>query len=73
MPLLRPKAERNPKSRPLRTYTVLRCPKNGNQASWCRGLCEPIEGRGLCGRDAPHVLIGRTQLAIAAYNASLNR
>ena len=34
----------------------------------CRGLCTPSpEGDGLCGRLAPHVLIGRTQAAIAEH------
>ena len=51
----------------LRLNTTLRCPQNGYQASWCRGLCLPIDGRGVCGRDAPHALgPGRTQRAIAA-------
>jgi hypothetical protein len=70
MPLLRPKAQRTPRRLPMHAQTVVRCPKNGHQVSWCRGLCEPVEGRGLCGRDAPHAMVGRTQLAIAAYNAS---
>jgi hypothetical protein len=40
---------------------------NGYQVSWCMGLCEPVEGDGLCGRPAPHLLVGRTQAAIEAY------
>ncbi len=32
--------------------------------SICRGLCEPIEGIGTCGRLAPHAMMGRTQKAI---------
>ena len=41
---------------------------NGHQAGACRGLCEPsTEGDGLCGRLAPHALIGRTQAAIIAH------
>lgn len=39
--------------------------------SICRGLCEPIEGVGTCGRLAPHAMIGRTQRAIRDYR--LNR
>jgi hypothetical protein len=35
--------------------------------SICRGLCEPIEGLGICGRLAPHAMIGRTQKAIQNY------
>ena len=32
--------------------------------SICRGLCEPIDGIGSCGRLAPHAMMGRTQRAI---------
>ena len=68
MPLLRPKL---PGRRVrLREYTVLRCPCNGHQVGWCRGLCQPVAGRGLCGRLAPHAMIGRTQAAIAHYKAT---
>ena len=48
-------------------YTNLRCPMVGNQASWCRMLCEPVADIGVCGRPAPHKMKGRTQLAIARY------
>jgi hypothetical protein len=49
-------------------HTVLRCPLNGHQVGACRGLCTPSpEGDGLCGRLAPHALIGRTQAAIAEH------
>jgi hypothetical protein len=30
-------------------------------------LCTPIDGIGLCGRQAPHGLRGRTQKAIINY------
>jgi hypothetical protein len=70
MPLLRPRDERPDFSTKLRCHTVLRCPLNGHQVGACRGLCEPSpEGDGLCGRLAPHALIGRTQAAIAAQQA----
>ena len=52
------------------SHTTIRCPMNGFQVSWCRMLCEPIGELGLCGRPAPHRLKGRTQLAIAGYNAT---
>jgi hypothetical protein len=42
----------------------------GNQASWCRMLCEPIGNLGVCGRLAPHSMKDRTQQAIAAYLAN---
>ena len=57
----------------LRAYTTLRCPFNGHQASWCRQLCEPINGRGACGRLATHGMLGRTQLAIARYQEKQSR
>jgi hypothetical protein len=63
MALLRARDVR--RSRPLPPYRYLTCAYNGHQVSWCRGLCEPIDGHGQCGRVAPHALIGRTQLAIA--------
>jgi hypothetical protein len=46
----------------------VRCPLNGHQVGACRGLCTPSpEGDGLCGRLAPHALVGRTQAAIASH------
>jgi hypothetical protein len=65
MALLRPRSERKRTS--FRSYITIRCPYNGHQVSFCRGLCEPIEGHGHCGRLAPHAMIGRTQAAIASY------
>lgn len=63
----REKAHRVPKRR-LRPYTTLTCPMAGHRVTWCRGLCQPIDGRGVCGRLAPHALgRGRTQQAIAEY------
>jgi hypothetical protein len=40
---------------------------NGHQVSWCRGLCTPTDGHGMCGRLAPHAMVGRTQAAIIRY------
>jgi len=65
MALLRPRSER--KRIAFRSYTTIECLYNGHQVSFCRGLCEPIEGHGHCGRLAPHAMIGRTQAAIASY------
>jgi len=67
MPLLKPRSE--PRRTAFRTYTVIMCPYNGHQVSFCRGLCTPYEGYGHCGRLAPHAMIGRTQAAIASYKA----
>jgi len=52
-------------------YTTLRCPMVGLQVSWCRFLCQPIEGRGLCGRRAPHGLLSRHREAIRSYNEKM--
>ena len=67
MALLRPRNER--KRIAFRSYTIIECVYNGHQVSFCRGLCEPIDGKGHCGRIAPHAMIGRHQAAIASYKA----
>ena len=59
--------ELNKAPKGLPPFRVIRCPVNGHQVSWCRGLCTPIDGVGLCGRPAPHVMVDRTQRAIASY------
>jgi hypothetical protein len=68
MALLRPRSERRTRGLPL--YTVATCPHNGHQVGWCRQLCAPVDGRGTCGRPAPHGLQGRTQRAIAEWVAA---
>jgi hypothetical protein len=46
---------------------VRRCRAGGrHQVGWCFGLCTPVNGYGLCGRQAPHALHGRTLLAMKA-------
>jgi len=60
---------RGRRSRGLRRYTTLGCPMVRNRASWCMELCQPVEGHGTCGRLATHGMMGRTQKAIARYNA----
>lgn len=40
------------------------CPRTKNRSNWCHAWCVPKDGRGDCGRLAPHGLLGRTQLAI---------
>ena len=65
MGLLKPKSER--KKGLLPEYRFLTCPMNGHQVCFCRGLCEPIDSRGMCGRYVPEGLVGRTQAAIAKY------
>jgi len=68
-PLLTPRQRRRRRRPPQ--YTVLRCPMVGHQASWCRGLCIPLDGHGVCGRPATHEMMGRTQQAIARYKAAM--
>ncbi len=48
-------------------YTSLGCPLTKSRTPWCFGLCEPVDGIGVCGRVAPHALIGRTQEAILRH------
>jgi len=67
MSLLRPRSER--KRTKFRSYVIIECPYNGYQVSFCRGLCEPIDGYGNCGRIAAHAMIGRHQAAIMSYKA----
>lgn len=61
------KTDRRRKSSGLRPYTTVLCPYNGHQVSWCHMLCEPIGETGICGRPAPHAMVGRTQAAIRAW------
>jgi len=59
------------KVRVARNFPTIRnqvgCPLTRNRSAWCYRLCAPEDGRGLCGRIAPHALRGRTDLAIESY------
>lgn len=46
------------------------CPRTKNRSNWCYRMCVPHDGRGQCGRVAPHAGMGRTQQAILAHKAS---
>jgi hypothetical protein len=59
---------KNNGKRRLPPYRTIKCPMVGHQATWCRGLCIPSDGHGICGRVAAHAMKGRTQIAIAEYN-----
>jgi len=48
-------------------YTCLGCPLTKSRTQWCYRLCVPVNGRGTCGRIAPHSLLGRTQQAILRH------
>jgi acyl-coenzyme A thioesterase PaaI-like protein len=65
-----PKRERRKvrTKRGFREYTYLGCPLTKDRTAWCFRLCVPgADGKGRCGRVAPHGLQGRTQLAIADH------
>ena len=59
---------RNPSKRNLPESTYLGCPLTKNQSAWCYRLCQPAQGRGSCGRVAPHCHAGRTRRAIKALH-----
>lgn len=54
--------------RKMSEFNMLGCPLTGNRTPWCFNLCTPKNGKGHCGRYAPHAIKGRTQLAIEAHN-----
>ena len=58
------RTEKNPAQR------TMHCKATAGLTKWCFGMCEPVRGYGFCGRPAPHALRGRTQRAIARYNAA---
>jgi acyl-coenzyme A thioesterase PaaI-like protein len=65
-----PKAEQRKvrTKRGIRAYTYLGCPLTRDRSAWCFRLCVPDpQGKGQCGRIAPHGLKGRTQLAIEGH------
>jgi acyl-coenzyme A thioesterase PaaI-like protein len=55
--------------RGTRDYTYRGCPLTRNRSAWCFRLCVPDEeGRGFCGRVAPHGLQGQTAASIERHN-----
>lgn len=49
----------------IREHKHLGCPMTRNRTPWCFRICTPDpDGKGECGRVAPHTLMGATQLAI---------
>lgn len=49
----------------LPSHRTLGCPMVRGKATWCRRLCSPHKGLGVCGRLAPHAMKDRRQKAIA--------
>jgi acyl-coenzyme A thioesterase PaaI-like protein len=59
-------------ARGIKKYTYLGCPLTRNRSAWCYRLCTPnVNGRGRCGRIAPHSMKSRIQLGIEAHNKKL--
>jgi len=58
---------------PARANSYIGCPMVRGKATWCRGLCSPVKGRGTCGRQAPHAMRSQIQRAIARYKAQQER
>jgi hypothetical protein len=74
MAFRRPNRRRRKATSPrLARYAQRGCPWVRNRATWCMGLCTPLDGLGTCGRIAPHGLRGRTQTAIARIKAKESR
>lgn len=48
-------------------YTCLGCPLTKSHSLWCHRLCVPKDGKGFCGRVAPHALMGSTGQAILRF------
>jgi len=69
MALIRKVRRGKARTRRLARLALRGCPWVRNRATWCMGLCKPVDGFGTCGRLAPHGLRGRTQLAIARLKA----
>ena len=56
-------------SKGIREHTYLGCPLTRNRSAWCFRICTPDpEGKGKCGRVAPHSLLSSTQMAIKKHD-----
>jgi hypothetical protein len=54
--------------------TVYKCRAGGrHQVGWCFRMCEPVDGRGLCGRVAPHSFKGYAREVLEKYEAEQRR
>ena len=53
----------------IREYTYLGCPLTLSNSAWCYRMCIPDRnGKGYCGRVAPHSVKSRIQQSIENYN-----
>ena len=48
-------------------YRHLGCPLTKSHTLWCFHLCTPVQGKGDCGRLAPHGILGKTREAILRH------
>jgi len=52
----------------IREYTYLGCPLTQSNSAWCYRMCVPDKnGKGYCGRIAPHSVKSRIQIGIENY------
>jgi hypothetical protein len=55
----------------VNSYTYLGCPLTRNLSPWCYHLCQPDNGGiGRCGRQAPHGVKSKVQIAIENHKKS---
>jgi hypothetical protein len=57
----------------LPSFTHPGCVVTHHRSKSCRALCVPIDGIGACGRLAPHSMVSKIQLAIAAHKRARER
>ena len=56
--------------RGIRLDSHVGCPLTRNRSPWCFRICTPgSDGKGECGRVAPHALLSSTQVAILRHRA----
>ncbi len=56
--------------RKLPDYTYLGCPMTKNRTPWCFRMCKiDKDGKGQCGRPAPHSFRGNIQIGIDKYKS----
>ncbi len=57
----------------IKEYTYLGCPLTLSNSAWCYRMCDPdSEGKGRCGRIAPHTLKSYIQTSIEEHNKKLH-
>lgn len=64
----------NRRVKSLPEYTYLGCPMTKNRSPWCFRMCRPsFDGKGQCGRVAPHSIKGNIQQGIIDYKKKINQ